>query len=206
LGLRFGPYGAKLNPFSQRLTLAKLKDAPHGIDLGALDTCLPKRLCTASKHINLAPEVLVKDLERIKEKLLNNPLENQSYDLLLIGRRHLRSNNSWMHNSLRLIKGRPLCTLLMHTTDAAHRHIQSGQKVSVRSRVGCIEIPVEITDDIMPGTVSIPHGWGHDRDGILLEVAKQNAGASINDLTDELSIDAVCGAAAFSGTWVRVEM
>src|SRR6185503_7504475 len=129
----------------------------------------------------------------------------QNGHLLLIGRRQLRSNNSWMHNSARLLRGEPRCTILMHPNDAAHRDLKSGQTVSVRSSVGNLELPLEISDEIMPGVVSMPHGWGHDRDGVQLDIARQHAGASINDLTDNQSIDALCGTAAFSGTLVEVE-
>src|SRR5688572_27018506 len=205
LGLRFGPYGAKFNPFSKGLTLRKLKKAVHGIDLGPLRSCLPGRLRTSDKCIELAPEVLVKDVERVKAKFLDTASPNSNGHLLLIGRRQLRSNNSWMHNTQRLLRGKPQCTLLMHPTDAAHRRLRTGQTVSVRSRVGSLEIPIEISDEIMPGVVSIPHGWGHDRTGIQLEVAQQHAGGSINDLTDNQAIDALCGTAAFNGTWVAVE-
>lgn len=205
MGLRFGPYGTKLNPFSGGLTLRKLKKAVHGIDLGPLVPCLPGRLRTSDKRIELAPQVLVEDLDRVKAKLLGDGLRRANGDLLLIGRRQLRSNNSWMHNSQRLVKGKPQCTILMHPADAAHRRLKSGQKVSVRSRVGCVELPVEVSDEMMPGVVSIPHGWGHDRTGIQLEVAQQHAGQSINDVTDNLTIDALCGTAAFNGTWVSVE-
>lgn len=200
-GLRFGPYGKKL---SSGLTLAKLKKSPHGIDLGSLQSCFPERLCTPSKRIVLAPELLVKDIERVRVKLLENGASRGPHDLLLIGRRQLRSNNSWMHNSERLVKGRPRCTLLMNPGDAAERGITMGQQVEVSSRTGSIEIPVELCEDIMPGVISIPHGWGHDRSGIQIGVAEQHAGASINDLTDDQSIDALCGTAAFNGTWVSV--
>ena len=219
LGLRFGPYGGKLNPFSG-MTLRKLKKAVHGIDLGPLKPCLPGRLRTSDKRIDLAPEVLVKDVERVKAKFADGsstppglprwgprtsayPMSNGN--LLLIGRRQLRSNNSWMHNSQRLVKGKTACTILMHPTDAEHRHLSQGQTVSVRSRVGTVEVPIEISDEMMPGVVSIPHGWGHDRVGVQLEVAQQHAGGSINDLTDNLAIDALCGTAAFNGTWVEVD-
>jgi anaerobic selenocysteine-containing dehydrogenase len=211
LGLRFGPYGARLNPFSQGLTLRKLKKTVHGIDLGPLSSCLPGRLRTDDKRIELVPEVLVKDVERVKAKFDTASLpcsQNSREDLLLIGRRQLRSNNSWMHNSQRLVKGQPgksRCTILMHPTDAAQRDLRPGQKVSVRSRVGSVVVPIEISEEMMPGVVSIPHGWGHDRLGIQLEVAQQHAGESINDVTDDLAIDALCGTAAFNGTWVAVE-
>jgi anaerobic selenocysteine-containing dehydrogenase len=205
LGLRFGPYGGKLNPFSNGLSLRKLKKAVHGIDLGPLSSCLPHRLRTGDKQIELAPEVLVKDVERVKAKLLDGASLHQNGNLLLIGRRQLRSNNSWMHNSRRLVRGKPQCTILMHPTDAAKRHLEPGQKVSVRSRVGSVVVPIEISEEMMPGVVSIPHGWGHDRSGIQIEVAQEHAGGSINDVTDDLTIDALCGTAAFNGTWVEVE-
>ncbi len=205
LGLRFGPYGSRFKPFSSGLTLAKLKESPHGIDFGPLTSCFPERLCTRFKRITLAPEILVKDIERVRARLLESNMDHDSLDLLLIGRRHLRSNNSWMHNSERLVKGRPRCTLLMHPNDAANRDIIDKQQVQVRSRTGAIEIPVEISDEIMPGVISIPHGWGHDRSGIQMGVAEQHAGVSINDLTDDQSIDALCGTAAFNGTWVSVQ-
>jgi len=204
LGLRFGPYGKKINPFTQGLTLKKLKEAVHGIDLGPLCACLPGRLRTSDKRIELAPEVLVNDIKRVKAKFDNASVPSNG-DLLLIGRRQLRSNNSWMHNSQRLLRSKPRCTMLMHPTDAAYRRLASGQKVRVRSRVGAVEVPIEISEEMMPGVVSIPHGWGHDRLGIQLEVAQQHAGESINDVTDDLTIDALCGTAAFNGTWVSVE-
>jgi anaerobic selenocysteine-containing dehydrogenase len=206
LGLRFGPYGNRLNPFSRGLTLKKVKAAVHGIDLGPLCPCLPKRLRTENKQINLAPELFVQDIERVRSKLVSNIESNGQ--LLLIGRRQLRSNNSWMHNSQRLVKGnpaKPQCTVLMHPTDAADRNLKQGQEVVVTSRVGTIILPVELSDEIMRGVVSIPHGWGHDREGNRLSVAQQHSGASINDLTDEMSIDVICGTAAFNGTSVTVE-
>src|SRR5882724_2273848 len=208
LGLRFGPYGARLNPFSKGLSLRRLKKAVHGIDLGPLCSCLPRRLRTADKRIELAPEVLVQDVERVKTKLIETASLKSNGNLLLIGRRQLRSNNSWMHNSERLVKGqagKSRCTILMHPLDAEQRHLRPGQKVSVRSRVGSVVVPIEISEEMMPGVVSIPHGWGHDRLGIQLEVAQQHAGESINDVTDDLTIDALCGTAAFNGTWVAVE-
>ncbi|HET7288327.1 MAG TPA: molybdopterin oxidoreductase family protein, partial [Pyrinomonadaceae bacterium] len=195
LGLRFGPY---------KLTLRKLKQAPHGIDLGPLTPCLPKRLRTADKSIELAPEIFVKDVERVRVRLLDTATADSNGHLLLIGRRQLRSNNSWLHNSERMVKGKQRCTILMHPDDAADRDLISGQSVLVRSRVGEIALPVEVTEEMMRGVVSIPHGWGHDRSGNRLEVAQQHAGASINDITDNQAIDALCGTAAFNGTPVTV--
>jgi len=205
LGLRFGPYGSGVNVFGKGLTLRRLQKAPHGIDLGPLTSCLPGRLRTPDKRIELAPEVFVKDVDRVKARFLDHPIHKSNGNLLLIGRRQLRSNNSWMHNSERLVKGKPQCTLLINPADASHRKLTSGQTVRVSSRVGSLLVPIEITTEMMPGVVSIPHGWGHDRAGIQLDVAQQHAGESINDLTDNQSIDALCGTAAFNGTVVEVE-
>jgi len=198
LGLRFGPH---------KLSLRKVREAVHGIDLGPLQPCLPGRLRNADKRIALAPEAMVNDIERVKERLLSVAPQTNGH-LSLIGRRQLRSNNSWMHNSERLVKGNPAkppCTILMNPADAAERDLTAGQKVLVRSRVGEIVLPIEITKEMMPGVVSIPHGWGHDREGNQLSVAQQHAGVSINDLTDNQAIDALCGTAAFNGTPVVVE-
>jgi anaerobic selenocysteine-containing dehydrogenase len=205
LGIRFGPYGGKLKPFSKGLTLKRVKKAVHGIDLGPLTPCLPERLQTTDKRIKLAPEVFVKDIERVKAKFMQSEHARSNGELLLIGRRQLRSNNSWLHNSARLVRGKPQCTLLMHSADADKRKLKTGQNVIVRSQVGSIVVPLEVSDEMMPGVVSIPHGWGHNRPGIQLEVAREHAGDSINDLMDNKLIDALCGTAAFSGTQVTVE-
>jgi anaerobic selenocysteine-containing dehydrogenase len=194
-GLRFGKY---------KLSLADLQANPHGVDLGALESCLPERLLTANKRVNLAPEILVKDLERLK----NFRAENQSdeFPFALIGRRHLRDNNSWLHNSERLVKGKNRCTILVNPADARNLRIENGQRLKVSSRVGAIEIPCEISEKIMPGVVSIPHGYGHGRSGVHLDTAKNHAGASINDLTDERVLDDLTGNAAFSNVKVRLEL
>ena len=209
LGLRFGPYGGKFNPFSKGLTLKKVKASVHGIDLGPLRPCLPERLRTDNRLINLAPDLFVRDIERVKTRFAETAANGEwNGHLLLIGRRQLRSNNSWMHNSERLVKGnpaKPQCTILMHPTDAADRNLKQGHEARVKSGVGTIVLPVELSEDIMRGVVSIPHGWGHDRVGNQLTVAEQHAGASINDLTDASRFDAICGTAAFNGTLVTVE-
>jgi anaerobic selenocysteine-containing dehydrogenase len=197
LGLQYGRYGAT------GLTLEKLKAEPHGIDLGTLQPVMPERLLTENGRINLLPDLLVKDLKRVKNNLSQS--QNNGYDLLLIGRRHLRSNNSWMHNTERLMKGRERCTLLIHPVTAECLGIQNKETVRVESRVGSISAPIEITEDIMPDVVSLPHGFGHGREGVQLDIATQYAGASINDLTDHLRIDELTGNAAFSGVPVRIE-
>jgi anaerobic selenocysteine-containing dehydrogenase len=165
-------------------------------------------LQTADKRIELAPEAIVKDVARVKARFFGSAFAHSNGHLLLIGRRQLRSNNSWMHNSERMVKGnekKPRCSIIMNPADAAQRNLATGQKALVRSGVGEIVVPVEISTEIMPGVVSIPHGWGHDREGNQLSVAQQHAGASINDLTDNQAIDALCGTAAFNGTPVTVE-
>ena len=187
--LRFGPH---------RLSLRKLEQNPHGIDLGPLRPQLPARL--GGRRLRLAPDVFLRDLDRLAS-VLTKPATN---GLVLIGRRALRSNNSWMHNSLRLVKGPPGCVLLMHPADAAVRGLKKGESVRVESRVGSVEVPVDVTGDVMPGVVSLPHGWGHMRDGAALSVAAAHAGASLNDLTDEQSVDALSGNAALNGVPVTV--
>lgn len=194
LGLMFGPYA---------LSLEQLIANPHGIDLGPLEPSLPQRLFIPGKRIPLAPADLVKDLQRVEVLLSDTPAATD-FPFLLIGRRHLRDNNSWMHNSQRLMRGRNRCTLHIHPQDAAQLHLQDQQMVKVASRVGEIELPVEISTSIMPGVVSMPHGYGHARQGVQLDVAKQYAGASINDLTDEYVLDELTGNSAFSGAKVRV--
>ena len=126
-------------------------------------------------------------------------------ELLLIGRRHVRSNNSWMHNYQRLVKGKPRHQLLMHPDDMAGRGLSDGQRVRVQSRVGAIEVEALASAEMMPGVVSLPHGWGHARPGVQMAIARAQPGASANDLTDERQLDAVSGNAALNGVPVRVE-
>jgi anaerobic selenocysteine-containing dehydrogenase len=198
LGLRAGPHGG-----TDGLTLAKLEAAPHGVDLGALVPCLPGRLRTSDQRIALAPELMRSDVPRLEQVW---GASDASDSLALIGRRDLRSNNSWMHNSERLARGPRRCTLLMHPDDAGARGLTDGAVVSVVSRAGSLTVELEVTSDIMPGVVSMPHGWGHDRTGVRLRVAREHGGASINDLTDDQRVDVLSGNAAFSGTRVRVRL
>jgi anaerobic selenocysteine-containing dehydrogenase len=196
--MRSGPYGSWRRP-KGGLSLRRLRRAPHGVDLGALQPCLPDRLYTPDRRIALAPQRFVRDLERLRASTVGT-----EEGLRLIGRRDLRSNNSWMHNSERLVKGRDRCTLLMHPDDASRRGLADGQRVRVLSRVGALEAAVQVTPDVMPGVVCLPHGWGHDREGTRLGVARAHAGVSFNDLSDDQSVDALCGTARFSGTPVEV--
>jgi anaerobic selenocysteine-containing dehydrogenase len=203
LALRFGPYGAGLNPLSKGLTLARVKESIHGIDLGPLKPCLPGRLNTRGRRIDLAPFRLLEDMDRLRDRFLaadSSPMPSLS----LIGRRELRTNNSWLHNSHRMVKGRVRCTLRMHPEDARARGLEDGAWVRVSSRVGVVEAPLEVSDELMPGVVSLPHGWGHGREGIRLEVARAHPGVSVNDLTDEALVDELSGNAGFSGVPVTV--
>ena len=184
------------------VSLRALERSPHGVDLGALTSVLPQRLRTENKRIALAPAALVADVPRL-EALLDRPAPTGG-ELVLIGRRDLRSNNSWMANSERLVRGRRRCALLMHPTDAASRGLGDGARVCVSSRVGAIEVELETTDAMMPGVVCLPHGWGHDRAGVRLRTARAHGGASINDLTDGARVDALSGNSAFCGTPVTV--
>ena len=200
LGLRLGPYGKRFNPLSPGLSLAELRKNPQGFDLGPLQSTFPDRIPDAHGPIDLAPSLFVDDLDRLQARYGANTDGGQ---LLLIGRRHLRSNNSWMHNAARLMKGKERCTLMIHPDDAARIGVSDGDKVSISSRVGRVSAPAEITDDMMPGVVSLPHGFGHARDGVQLRVATRHSGVSVNDLTDEQLLD-VSGNAAFSGVPVKV--
>lgn len=206
LGLRLGPYGAG-KPLARGwsgLGVLKLLDQPHGVDLGPLRPCLVRRLPKrrdGETYIDLVPERFVGGLEGLRSSLS----EENGEELLLIGRRQLRSNNSWMHNLPGLMSGKPRCTLLMHPDDARTRGVEAGREVEVRSRVGVVRVPVEISDEVMPGVVSLPHGFGHRRPGVRQSVAAAHPGASLNDLTDESVIDPLTGNAVLSGIPVEVQ-
>ncbi|MCE7991103.1 MAG: molybdopterin-dependent oxidoreductase [Roseivirga sp.] len=180
------------------LNLKSLKAHPHGIDLGPLKPQLPDRLFTEDKMVDLAPALFVTHLKNLSHEL------PKASSLTLVGRRHLRSNNSWMHNSERLVKGPWRCTILMHPEDARQRALQPETIVRVSSAKGSVNLPLEISDEMMPGVVSIPHGFGHNRNGTRWQVAEAHAGVSINDLTDENLLDGISGNTAFSGVEVEV--
>lgn len=192
-------YGPEMNP-SLALTMDKIKAAPHGIDLGPLQTGVADRIATKSGVINAAPKLYLDDLPR----LLNSKKNYATDQLLLIGRRHVRSNNSWMHNYHRLIKGPRRWQLMMHPDDLASRGLQDNSQVTIESRVGKVTTIVQSTDEVMPGVVSLPHGWGHQRKGIKMTIASQQQGANCNVLTDDKFIDKLSGNAALNGVPVTV--
>ncbi len=184
-----------------RVSFEDLESAEHGVDLGPLTPSLYERLETEDAKIHCAPEALIRDIARFTQPPTAHRQPPTGF--LLIGRRHLRSNNSWMHNSHRLIKGKSRDQLFMHPDDLAALGLVDGQLVDVQSSAGAVRIAVESTDSVMRGVVSLPHGFGHDRAGTRLGIAEQHAGVSYNDLTDG-TIDAVSGNAALNGTPVRV--
>lgn len=206
--LRAGPYGDWFGQRPDGLTLAVLEAHPHGVDLGPLQPRLPELLRTASGKIELTPPLIVNDLERLRQTLeRRGAIEEEEGEegLVLIGRRDLRSNNSWLHNLNVLVKGKTRCTLLVNSSDANRLDISSGDTVEVKSRVGSVEIVVEVTDNIMPGVVSIPHGWGHDLPGMQLETAQAHAGVNVNLLVDETLVDVPSGNAVLNGVPVTIE-
>jgi anaerobic selenocysteine-containing dehydrogenase len=202
--IRTGPRGDRYNPFSKGLNLKRIKDSVHGIDLGPLEPDrLSALLATDDGCVDLAPKILVDDVARLDRKM-DEWARADAASLSLIGRREVRTCNSWMHNSRIMVKGRERCTLMMHPNDAKTRGLVDGARVRVTSRVGSIEVPLAVTDDVMPGVVSLPHGWGHGRDGVRLSIASAHAGASINDVTDEALVDEVIGTSSVNGVPVDV--
>lgn len=203
--VRFGHHGKGLSPFKKGLSLDEIKKYPHGLDLGPLTPALPERLYTADRRINLAPPVFVKDIDRARSLTEFKLAELSSFDMLLIGRRNLASNNSWFHNTERLHKGSNRCTAIINPEDARRLRIKSGDRVRVSSRVGAVELEAEVSSKVMPKVVSIPHGWGHHRKGSQMKVACAHAGVSANDITDNEVMDPVSGNAVYNGVPVRVE-
>jgi anaerobic selenocysteine-containing dehydrogenase len=195
-GLRTGPWGAGT---ATNLSLARLREQPSGIDLGPLQPQLPGRLRTGDGRIHCAPAPTLADLARLRGALADG-----MDGLRLIGRRHVRDNNSWMHNYRRLTKGRNRCTLLVHPEDLARHGLADGARALLSSRTGSLTVTVEASDDVMPGVVSLPHGYGHDRDGIRLQTARASAGVSCNDITDERRLDGLSGNAAVNGVPVTL--
>jgi anaerobic selenocysteine-containing dehydrogenase len=186
-----------------RTSMRALRKRPEGVDLGPLRPTMPERLQTGDRRIDLTPEPVVTDLARLSRALDGvDPLA--AGELLLIGRRHKQDCNSWLHNTQRLTRGRPRHHLLMHPKDLADRGIDDGAVVRVSSRVGSVDVEVAGVDDMMPGVVSLPHGYGHQVGGTGLRHAATVPGVSINDLTDPELLD-VSGNAALNGVPVTVQ-
>jgi anaerobic selenocysteine-containing dehydrogenase len=167
--------------------------------MGALTPRLGKVLETVSGKVELAPDYIVRDLPRLKERVARAP-----EPLVLVSRRQLRSNNSWMHNVAPLMTGKPRCTLLIHPDDAQAAGVEDGGLARVRSVAGEIEVPVEVTDEMMPGVVCLPHGFGHDKEGAQLSVASQYAGVCSNVLAPGPLVDVPSGNAVVNGIPVQI--
>jgi len=197
--LRVGAYGDAFGDDPDGLTLARLEENPHGIDLGPLEPRVPEMLRTASGKIELAPEPIVADVPRLARSLAGAAPE-----MVLVGRRQLRSNNSWMHNLEPLVKGKESCTAQLHPDDAERLGLAEGAAAVLSSAAGQVEAPVEITDSVMPGVVSLPHGWGHDQPGMRMAVAGAHHGVNSNFLADETEVEPVSGNAVLNGIPVDV--
>jgi anaerobic selenocysteine-containing dehydrogenase len=214
IALRSGPYGDQFGRQPGGLNLATLAQTPGGIDLGPLQPRLPELLRTPSGAVELAPPELLADMARARAALEPAPGHaapaeatptGPAAPLMIIGRREVRSNNSWMHNLPTLSKGAERCTLLMHPDDAALRGLAAGSLVRVHNGHGSVQAPLVCTDELMPGVVSLPHGWGHDLSGAQLRVAARRPGANLNALLDDAARDPLSGNAVLSGEAVWVE-
>jgi anaerobic selenocysteine-containing dehydrogenase len=197
--LRVGPYGEGYGANPDGLTLARLEARPHGVDLGPLQPRIPEVLRTPSGKIELAPAPLVADVIRLRAGLGERPAP-----LVLIGRRELRSNNSWMHNLEPLVKGDDQCTLLIHPDDAARHGLADGALAEVTSAAARARVPVRVTDTMMPGVVSLPHGWGHSEPGTRMRVAAAHAGVNMNRLITDQEIDPLSGNAVLNAVPVEL--
>jgi anaerobic selenocysteine-containing dehydrogenase len=196
--LRAGPYGDGFTG-GEGLTLARLEEHPHGIDHGPLTSRLPEVLTTESGRVQLAPPALLDGLSALEDELAADPAP-----LVLVGRRHLRTNNSWSHNVPSLGRGRPLCVLHVHPTDATRHGLTDGGRAKVTSAAGTVEADVAVTDDLRPGVVSLPHGFGHDLDGVELSLARTRPGPNSNVLTDRTALDPISGNAVLNGIPVEL--
>lgn len=197
--LRGGARGDGFGANADGLSLEELEANPHGIDLGPLEPRIPEVLATPSGNVELAPVPIIEDLVRLRERM-----SRTEEKLLLVGRRHLRSNNSWMHNVKPLVRGRGRCTLHVHPQDAERLGLISGASARISSEAGSLEATVEVTDAVMEGVVSLPHGWGHSAPGAKLGVAAAHAGVNSNVLTPAVVADPLSGNAALNAIPVEV--
>lgn len=200
LMIRTGAYGDGFGRNPEGLNLEKLKTHFHGLDMGPLKPRIPGILNTPSGKIELAPPLFINDLERIASELI----KKETAELLLIGRRHLRTNNSWLANIPSLVAGSSRCTLQVHPEDAARIGLTDGGMATISSRTGTLTVPVEITQDLRPGVVCFPHGWGHDQEGVAMNVARKHGGINTNLITDEAQFDPVSGNSLLNGVPVTV--
>jgi anaerobic selenocysteine-containing dehydrogenase len=199
LAIRTGPQGDDYGRRPAGLTRARLAAEPNGLDFGPLEPRLGEVLQTPSGRMELAPEYILGDLDRLRERL-----GRADEGLVLVSRRHLRSNNSWLHNVPKLVSGKDRCTLLMHPEDVARCGLAGEKQARIESRAGALEVSLEVSDEMMPGVVSLPHGWGHDLDGVQLQVAAAHAGVNNNLLAPGDLVDVPSGNAVVNGIPVEV--
>jgi anaerobic selenocysteine-containing dehydrogenase len=196
--IRVGPFGDGYGT-REGVTLEDFKAEPNGIDFGAAEPRAAEAVCTPDGRIHLAHDYLLGDLPRLRERV------GTAVDgLVLVSRRHLRSKNTWLHNVRVLVKGKERCTLMIHPEDAARLGVADGSTARVSSTAGSILTPVEVTDEMLPGVVCLPHGWGHDKEGTRLSVAREHAGVNNNLLAPGDFVDALSGNAAVNGIPVEV--
>ena len=193
--------GLIMTGLAHLVTLDQLEESPHGVDLGALKPRIPEVRRTPTGKIELAPEPIVADVERLRASLARS----RNGHLVLIGRRQLRSNNSWMHNLEPLVKGKERCTAHVNPEDAERLGLADGEPARLTSRAGAVEIPVEVTDAVMRGVVSVPHGWGHDVEGVRMSVAAAHPGTNSNLLADESVVEPLSGNAVLNGIPVELQ-
>jgi anaerobic selenocysteine-containing dehydrogenase len=198
--LRVGRYGDACGNAPGGLNLDRVKASPHGIDLGPLVSRLPDGIRTPDQKICLSPERIVRDLTRLESWMEASAVA----PLRLINRRDARSMNSWLHNATPLAKGPDRCTLQMHPDDAARRGLAQGDIGRLSSHIGAVDVPIEITDAVIEGVVSLPHGFGHSGDGLQLRVATRRAGTNVNRISDDTAFDEPSGASALFGIGVDV--
>ncbi|WP_296281837.1 molybdopterin-dependent oxidoreductase [uncultured Acinetobacter sp.] len=201
IALRLGPYGDRFLPTLSKLNRRKVQNTSHGINLGALKPGFKQRIFHQDELIHLdSPEI--RQAIKLLDQKLNEPIDPQ--ELLLIGRRDLRSNNSWMHNIANLMGGKPRCVLFVHPIDAEKYGLKEGEPALLKNHIHCAAVPVQITNDIREGVVSLPHGWGHTTSAKWQKVAGQHAGVSFNDWTDDQQVESIVGQSILNGVPVRL--
>ncbi|MES1213790.1 MAG: molybdopterin dinucleotide binding domain-containing protein, partial [Singulisphaera sp.] len=200
--VRLGPHGDRFLPWKKGLNLKKLKQAPHGIDLGPMQPGIAHRVLHRDRKMHLDAPVLLRAVDDLAATLEQNAAEPDT--LLLIGRRELRSNNSWMHNVAELVSGKQRCVLLVHPHDAERAGLRDGDTAILENSLHAGEVPVRVSDEMRPGVVSLPHGWGHAAAAPWQRVAGANAGISANNWTDDQQVEAVVGQSILNGVRVRL--
>jgi anaerobic selenocysteine-containing dehydrogenase len=200
LAIRTGPWGDGYGAHPEGLTLERIAAEPNGVDYGPLVPRAREVVRTPSGRIELAPDYVLADVPRLRERLRRA----DDGSLVLISRRHVRSNNSWMHNVRVLVKGKDRCTLLVHPDDAARLGLRDGGHAQVVSEAGSVVAPVEVSDEMRRGVVSLPHGWGHDQPGVRLSIAAEHAGVNNNHLAPGALVDVPSGNAIVNGIPVEV--